>query len=53
MKTKRYQILLLLLACLMASKTTAQEPAFRFLASGDIPYSAEEEARYRRLLKSS
>lgn len=30
-----------------------QDPAFRFLATGDLPYSLEQESTYRRLLKQS
>lgn len=31
----------------------AQDAAFRFLATGDLPYSAEQETQYRRLLQQS
>lgn len=31
----------------------AQEPAFRFLATGDLPYSQGQDTSYRRLLKQS
>lgn len=33
--------------------TSAQGLGFRFLATGDVPYSAEQEVKYRRLLKQS
>jgi hypothetical protein len=32
---------------------TAQDAGFRFLATGDVPYSAEQEVAYRRLLEQS
>lgn len=31
----------------------AQESAFRFLATGDLPYTAAQDEQYRRLLKQS
>lgn len=32
---------------------SAQWIGFRFLATGDVPYSADQESKYRRLLKQS
>ncbi|MGE0757842.1 MAG: metallophosphoesterase [Pirellulaceae bacterium] len=37
----------------MSLSVRAQDPAFRFLATGDLPYSADQESQYRRLLKQS
>jgi len=36
-----------------AHSAIAQESGFRFLATGDLPYSAAQDASFRRLLKQS
>ena len=44
-------LILLLIACAVNLRTGhAQLAGFRFLATGDVPYTAEEEAKYRELL---
>ena len=43
-------ILVLLISRIPAD---AEESGFRFLATGDMPYSEDQEVRYRRLLEQS
>ena len=38
---------------ILPSTLNAQEKAFRFLATGDLPYSPKQDGKYRRLLKQS
>jgi len=38
---------------LMSPDANAQDSKFRFLATGDVPYSRVQETKYRRLLKQS
>jgi hypothetical protein len=44
-----------LITCLLALPfaANAQDSGFRFLATGDLPYSQDQDAAYRRLLKQS
>ena len=44
---------LLLVASLSAVPMTAQAQKFRFLATGDLPYSQEQDVRFRQLLTRS
>ncbi len=43
----------LLIVLSFSTTLVAEEGAFRFLATGDVPYSQEQEADYRRFLKQS
>ena len=38
---------------MLPAAAVAQESGFRFLATGDLPYSSQQEAAFRRLLKQS
>lgn len=51
MNTKNCLALLILLTFTVPAN--AQDSAFRFLATGDVPYSQDQEVQYRRLLKQS
>ncbi len=44
---------ILAVALLTSTRTLAQESEFRFLATGDLPYSVAQEETYFRLLKQS
>ncbi len=45
--------LLMVTAAGLTQAAAATESGFRFLATGDLPYSPDQDARYRRLLKQS
>ncbi len=52
--THRVETRVLFLTLILLSVTAAaQETDFRFLATGDLPYSPTQDAKYRRLLKQS
>ena len=51
---KKSLLILWFIACIVNLRIGHAQPAgFRFLATGDLPYSAEEEAKYRELLGQS
>jgi len=54
-KQHRIEILTVafLIVALPLASSRAQEDGFRFLATGDLPYSAAQDDQYRRLLKQS
>ena len=41
------------LTTLLPISTRAEDSGFRFLAIGDMPYSAEQDVKFRRLLRQS
>ena len=50
----RIGILVLGITLVVLSRAArSQEAGFRFLATGDLPYSQDQDAKYRRLLKQS
>ena len=53
MNMKRYLSTLGVALLTFLATANAQDSEFRFLATGDLPYSSDQETRYRRFLKQS
>jgi hypothetical protein len=53
MEVKKPLCLLAAVLLTFATIAQAQDQAFRFLATGDLPYTPEQDVLYRRLLKQS
>ena len=53
MKRTRIAVLVLVAACLLPGSADAGDRAFRFLAVGDLPYTAAQVPLFHRLLKQS
>ena len=51
MNIKKYLVVLVILT--FTEPADAQDAGFRFLATGDLPYSQDQDVKYRRLLKQS
>jgi len=46
-------LLILVSSCLLPVRADAEDRAFRFLAVGDLPYSAAQVPLFNRLVKQS
>ena len=53
MNRTRSAVLVLVAVCLLSGRATAKDRAFRFLAIGDLPYSAAQVPLFNRLVKQS
>ncbi len=53
MNNKKFLGILGVALLTLTQAANAQESGFRFLATGDLPYSPDQDATYRRLLKQS
>lgn len=53
MKTKNCLGILLIGLSALGQATSSTKPSFRFLATGDLPYSQDQDKKYRQLLKQS
>ena len=53
MNQSRSMVQLLVAVCLFSGSTAAEDRAFRFLAVGDLPYSAAQVPLFNRLVKQS
>ena len=53
MNNKKFLGILGVALLTLTQATSAQDSGFRFLATGDLPYSLDQDVRYRRLLKQS
>ena len=51
--TRNVSMLVLVCSFMWSDLANGQSTAFRFLATGDLPYSAEQDVEYRRLLQQS